>query len=55
MSRYFVYMRNLATGKESYVNDYDTEKDAVKKVSQCYSIDMKSCAAYENYYFIAKR
>ena len=55
MSRYFVYMRNIATGKESYIMDYDTENEAVNKVAQCYIIDNRLYAAYENYYFIAKK
>ena len=52
---YYVYMRNIATGKESYVNQYEDEKEAVKKVVHCYSLDKRSYAEYENYYFIVKR
>lgn len=51
---YYVYSRHLDTGRESLLNTYDTEKDAVLKVASCYTIDSRMCQEGEYYYFIKK-
>jgi|GluameStandDraft_1065615.scaffolds.fasta_scaffold02965_21 hypothetical protein len=51
---YYVYCRHLGTGRESFVNLYDTEKDAVSKIASCYAIDSQTCQQGEYYYFLMK-
>lgn len=52
---FYVYSRHLKTGKENYINVYDTEQEAVNKIAQCYRIDAKTCQQDEYYYFMKQR
>ena len=52
--RFFVYMRHIDSGRESYVGDYMTEKEAVHKIAFCYKIDARCCQEDEYYYFIKR-
>lgn len=51
---FYVYARHINTGRESYVGAYDTEKEAVHKIANCYRIDAKNYQEDEYYYFLKK-
>lgn len=51
---WYVYCRHLGSGREDFVGIYDTPKDAVRKISQCYRIDENTCQKGEYYYFMKK-
>ena len=51
---WYVYYRHLSSGREDFVV-YDTAKEAVHKIAQCYYIDAHSCQKDEYYYFMKKR
>lgn len=49
---YFVYSRHIDSGKEYLVGKFNYEKEAVRKIAQCYEIDKDFSAEGEFYYFI---
>ena len=49
---WYVYYRHLSSGREDFVGVYDTEKEAVHKIAQCYYADAHSCQKDEYYYFM---
>ena len=51
---FYVYCRHLSSGREDFVGVYDTAKEAVHKIAQCYYIDAHSCQKDEYYYFMKK-
>ena len=51
---WYVYCRHLSSGREDFVGVYDTAKEAVHKIAQCYYIDAHSCQKDEYYYFMKK-
>ena len=51
---FYVYSRYLQSGREDYINQYETEKEAVQKIQQCYRIDATTCQKDEYYYFMKK-
>ena len=40
---FYVYSRYLKTGKEDFINTYETAEDAVRKIISCYNIDTRLC------------
>lgn len=52
----YVYSRYIGTGpqrgREDFVQSYESESDAVKKIAQCYRIDSNTCQLGEYYYFM---
>lgn len=51
---YYVYCRYVKTGREDYINCYDTESDAAHKIAACIKIDWSLGQQGEYYYFIKK-
>lgn len=52
---FFVYARHLSSGREQYVGQYDTAKEAVHRIAQNYKIDSEGCQKDEYYYFMKQR
>lgn len=52
---YYVYYQHIPTGKESFVNVYNTAGEAIEKITQLYNMDAKTCQKGEYYYFMKKR
>ena len=51
----YVYSKHIKTGKEEFINCYDTTQAAIEKVANNYNIDKKMCQLGEYYYFIKQR
>ena len=51
----YVYSEHIKTGKEEFINCYDTTQAAIEKVANNYNIDKKMCQLGEYYYFIKQR
>lgn len=51
---FYVYSRQIKTGKEQYISSFATEEEAVHKIASCYRIDAKTCQEDEYYYFMKK-
>ena len=54
MTMYYVYSRHIESGREDYIGQYLTMKEAVAKCRQCYNIDA-GCAAKDEYYYFIKQ
>ena len=52
--KYYVYSRNIISGREEFIGIYDTEKEAVHKIAFCYAVDYWSDGAKDNYYYFYK-
>ena len=37
---WYVYCRHIGTGREDFIGIYDTAKEAVHKIAQCYYIEI---------------
>lgn len=48
---FYVYARNVKTGKEDFVNAYPTVKEAIEKIASNYKIDKGLGQLGEYYYF----
>jgi len=51
---WYVYMRVLCSGREECVGIYNSEKEAVCRISQCYTADKNIGQKGEYYYFMKK-
>lgn len=49
---YYVYSKHTTTGREQFVNCYDTVQAAIEKIALCYNIDKGNCELGEYYYFM---
>ena len=49
---WYVYYRHLRTGREDFVDCYETQKEAVNKIASCYIIDRNTAQKNEYYYFM---
>lgn len=49
---FYVYSRHIDSGKEYLVGRFNTEKEAVSKIAQCYEIDKDFSVEGEYYHFI---
>lgn len=49
---WYVYMKHVVTGREEFVGTYDTPREAVCKIAECYRIDWNCCQRGEYYYFM---
>jgi len=47
-----VYSRHIDSGKEYLIGQFNSEKEAVRKIAQCYEIDKDFSTEGEYYYFI---
>lgn len=52
---FYVYSRHIPTGKERYIDQFETERAAVIHIAKCYRIDAEIGQTGEYYYFIKKR
>ena len=52
---YYVYSRSIISGREEFINIYDTEKEAIHKIASCYLIDSKSIGSKDCYYYFYKK
>lgn len=52
---WYVYMRSIASGREDFIGIYETEKEAVHKIAQCYLVDGRNRAMTDEYYYFMKR
>ena len=53
--KYYVYYEHIPTGKQQFVNVYDTAEDAVSKITSLYNLDKRNGQASEYYYFMKRR
>lgn len=51
---WYVYLKHIISGREDFVGVYDTAKEAVHRIAQCYQIDKGSCQEDEYYYFMKR-
>jgi len=49
---YYIYCRHIKTGREQFVNTYETAKEAIEKIASNYNIDKQTCQFGEYYYFM---
>lgn len=52
---FYVYCKHLKSGKESYVNSFETAQQAVEKIVSNYQIDKSINQLGEYYYFMKQR
>lgn len=51
----YVYSKHIKSGREDFVNVYDTWENAIAKIRQCYVSDTKYYQENEYYYFAKER
>lgn len=51
---YYVYSREIESGREDFIKVFDTMKEAVEWVRFCYNTDYNSAMRNMYYYFIKK-
>lgn len=51
---FYVYSRHIPTGGERYINQFETEREAVLHIAKCYRIDTQIGQDGEYYYFIKR-
>ncbi len=51
---FYVYVRWIKSGREEFINTYNSEIDAIKKIAQNYKIDGELGDLGEHYYFYKK-
>jgi len=49
---FYVYCKHIKTGKEEFVNCYQTAQEAIEKIASNYNIDKRTCQFGEYYYFM---
>ena len=52
---FYVYCKHTKTGKEEFMNCYDTAQQAIEKIASNYQIDRNIYALGEYYYFMKQR
>ena len=52
---FYVYSKYIKTGKEDFVNCYETAQQAVEKIASNYQIDKSINQLGEYYYFMKQR
>ena len=52
---FYVYSKHIKTGKEEFVNCYQTAQEALEKITNNYNIDKRTCQSGEYYYFMKQR
>lgn len=52
---FFVYYKHMQTGREEYINTFDTAKAAIEKIAANYRIDKDISQLGEYYYFLKQR
>lgn len=52
---FYVYCRHIKSGREAFVNCYDTAEQAIEKIAHNYRIDKNIGSLGEYYYFMKKR
>jgi len=49
---FYVYCKHIKTGKEEFVNCYQTAQEAIEKIASNYNIDKRIFQLGEYYYFM---
>jgi hypothetical protein len=52
---FYVYCKFIKTGKEDFVNCYETAQQAIEKIASNYNIDKNINQLGEYYYFMKQR
>lgn len=52
---WYVYLKNLKTEQEVFIQAYDNAEDAIRKIASNYRIDKELGQIGEYYYFMKKR
>jgi hypothetical protein len=52
---FYVYCKHVKTGKEDFVNCYETAQQAIEKIASNYNIDKRMHQLGEYYYFMKQR
>jgi hypothetical protein len=52
---FYVYSKHIKTGKEEFVNCYQTAQEAIEKIASNYNIDKRTFQFGEYYYFMKQR
>jgi len=52
---FYVYCKHTKTGKEEFINTYETAQQAIEKIASNYQIDKRINALGEYYYFMKQR
>lgn len=52
---FYVYCKHIKTGKEEFVNCYQTSQEAIEKIASNYNIDKRLYQLGEYYYFMKQR
>lgn len=52
---WYVYMKHIDSGRDSFIGVYNTAKEAVHMIAQCYLIDGRNKAMEDEYYYFMKR
>lgn len=52
---FYVYSRNIKSGREEFVGIYNTEKDAIHRIAFLYKLDTESTTHKDEYYYFYKK
>ena len=52
---FYVYCKYVKTGKEDFINSYETAQQAIEKIASNYNIDKNINQLGEYYYFMKQR
>lgn len=52
---WYVYMRNIETGREEFINSFPAVKDAIRCIAGLYQRDLNCDMDGDYYYFMKKR
>ena len=55
MRMFYVYCQYIKTGKEDFINCYETAQQAIEKIASNYNIDKNTNRLGEYYYFMKQR
>ena len=55
MRMFYVYCQYIKTGKEDFINCYETAQQAIEKIASNYNIDKNTNQLGEYYYFMKQR
>lgn len=51
----YVYSKHVKSGREEFINIYDTWEEAIAKMRYFYNVDKEHCSENEYYYFAKER
>lgn len=52
---YYVYSKNLKSGRTTFLKTFNSAEDAIHHIAKCYRVDGELLMLGENYYYMVGR